>query len=473
MKKAIFSVSNKFGIADFAQELVALDFAILSTSGTFQLLNAQGISAQKVEDYTQTPELLGGQVKTLHPKIFAEILNPAGGEISLVVVNLYPLEKGEIDIGGNALLRAAAKNYKQVLVVCDPQDYIEVSQRLKNSEVDLKFRKQLAAKALRLTAAYDAQVATAWTEELFPERLTFAFEKAYDLSYGENPDQQAAVYRECGRLETGIQLQGKPLSFNNVLDADSAWEAVSQFSEPACVIVKHNNPCGVAVKASVAEAFAAAYAADSLCAFGGVIALNAPVDITTAKAICTVFFDLVIAPDFTREALETFAQKPNLRLLKSEKERSNLRNFKEVAGGLLVQTPPTLLSQEDFKIVTKQAPTAAQIQDLLFAAKVNYQVKSNSIVIAKDGASCGIGAGQMSRVDSTFMALYKAKENAKGAVLSSDGFFPFADSIELAARAGITAIIQPGGSKNDAEVIRACDQQGIAMVFTRKRLFKH
>jgi len=483
MKKAIISVSDKTGLLDFSR-ILAQQFEILSTAGTFQLLNSEGIPVQKIEDYTGVPELLGGKVKTLHPKIFAGILCVEEADlipaIRLVVVNLYPVGKGEIDIGGSALLRAAAKNYENVVVVSDPSDYEEVARRLSAGIVDREFRKALAAKAFSLTAAYDAAIASSLNKELFPTQLTVSFTKLRELAYGENPSSQAALYlndkEEVGAAATATQLQGKPLSYNNVLDADSAFELVKKFSQPACAIVKHNNPCGVAIKENVCPAFIEAYEADPLCAFGGVVAFNCCVDFETAEAMRKRFFDLVIAPDYEERALEILSGKTNLRVLKTGDFSSNLRQiiFKEVAGGLLVQTnEPFAIQEEDLRVVTDKKPSEEQIQDLLFAAKVNGEVKSNSSVVARDGVAVGVGAGQMSRIDSVFLALRKAKERAKGAVLSSDGFFPFADSIDAAADAGITAIIQPGGSKKDQEVIEACNRNGIAMVFTGKRLFKH
>jgi phosphoribosylaminoimidazolecarboxamide formyltransferase/IMP cyclohydrolase len=485
MKKSIFSVSNKSGIVEFARELCLLNYEILSTSGTFQLLNKAGIVVQKIEAYTGSPELLGGKVKTLHPKVFAGILgNPNEPSeiplIHLVVANLYPLENAEIDIGGCALLRAAAKNYENVIVVCDPKDYSEIIDRIKTSGMDRDFRRKLAAKAFQLTAEYDSKIAASLTREKFPDKLTLSFCKKSELAYGENPFQEAALYLDsCKKSDsavTALQLQGKPLTFNNILDADSALEIVKKFEGAGCVIVKHNNPCAVAEKQNCFLSFTRAYAADPLCAFGGIVAFNQKVDLATAQAIGNQFFELIIAPGYDEDALCALSAKKNLRVLKTDQfiPTSERLSFKEINGGLLYQTLPVLsLGASQFQVVTQKQPTNAQMEDLIFAAKVNQEVKSNSIVIAKEKETVGIGAGQMSRVDSTFIALYKAKEKASGAVLSSDGFFPFADSIEMAGKAGIAAIIQPGGSKNDQEVIRACNRFGIAMVFTGKRLFKH
>ncbi len=486
MKKAIISVSNKNGILDFARELNALNYEILSTSGTFQFLKENEVSVQKIEKYTEVSELLGGKVKTLHPKIFAGILGSPNTQddvefISLVVVNLYSLDKREIDIGGSALLRAAAKNYENVIVVCDPADYPEIIDRLKSSKVNHAFRKKLAAKAFQLTADYDSAIVNSFSENKFPERLTLSFTKASELTYGENPDQYAALYLDSSRKRNSaamaIQLQGKPLTFNNILDADSALQIVKKFDGPACVIVKHNNPSGVAEKENCCASFIQAYAADPLCAFGGVVAFNRKVDFATAEALRNHFLELVIAPDYDEEALSALSTKNSLRVLKTGDLLwilSERMAFKEVDGGLLYQTSPShRFDANDFQVITQKQPTAAEMRDLIFAAKVNQEVKSNSIVIAKESATVGIGAGQMSRVDSMFIALHKAKQRAPGAVLSSDGFFPFADSIEMAGRAGITAIIQPGGSKKDQEVIEACNRFGIAMIFTCKRLFKH
>jgi phosphoribosylaminoimidazolecarboxamide formyltransferase/IMP cyclohydrolase len=483
MKKAIISVCNKIGLLDFSRTL-AQQFEILSTAGTFQLLSSEGIPAQKIEEYAGVPELLGGQVKTLHPKIFAGILCTEEADlipaIRLVVVNLYPVGKGEIDIGGSALLRAAAKNYENVVVVCDPSDYEEVVRRLVFGEVDGEFRKALAAKAFRLTAAYDAAIASSMQDVLFPSQLTLSFTKLRELTYGENPSTQAALYLddqgEGASAATAMQVQGRPLSYNNVLDANAALELVKKFDQPVCAIIKHNNPCGVGLKESPCRAFLGAFEGDPLCAFGGVVAFNCRVDLETAEALQKRFFDLVIAPDYEAEAIEILKGKPNLRILRTGAFTSSLRQIvlKEVAGGLLVQTSePFPVREGEWEVVTEKHPTQEQIQELLFAAKVNGEVKSNSSVIAKEGMVIGVGAGQMSRIDSVFLALRKAKERARGAVLSSDGFFPFADSIEAAAEAEIVAIIQPGGSKKDQEVIEACNRHGIAMIFTGKRLFKH
>lgn len=486
MKKALISVSDKTGLADFSR-ILAWQFEILSTAGTYEFLNNEGIFVQKIEDYTGVPELLGGKVKTLHPKIFAGILCAEDSEfipaIRLVVVNPYPIGKGEIDIGGSALLRAAAKNYENVIVVSDPGDYEEVSKRLTSSNgVGREFRKTLAAKAFRLTAAYDAAIASSMDTELFPSQLTLSFRKSMELAYGENPSSQAALYLNSNAADsscsaaTALQLQGKLLSYNNVLDADSAFALVKKFHQPACAIIKHNNPCAMAIKENACQAFVEAFEADPLCAFGGVVAFNCCIDFETAKAMQKRFFDLVIAPDYEEEALEILKVKPNLRILKTEASTASFRQiaFKQVVGGLLVQTIEPLSFQEvDWRVVTDKRPTEEQKKELLFAAKVNEEVKSNSSVIACNGVAIGIGAGQMSRIDSVLLALRKAKEKAKGAVLSSDGFFPFTDSIEAAAEAGIAAIIQPGGSKKDCEVIDACNRHGIAMVLTGKRLFKH
>jgi len=483
MKKAIISVSDKTGLIEFSRQLVQ-KYEILSTGGTFEFLNGEGISAQKIEDYTGVPELLGGKVKTLHPKIFAGILCFEEEEcipaVRLVVVNLYPLAKGEIDIGGSALLRAAAKNCNQVIVVCDPNDYKEVAERLISGEIDLEYRKALAAKAFRLTAAYDACIASSIGKEIFPSQLTLSFTKAKELSYGENPFSRAALYlddnKTQGSAASATQLQGKPLSYNNILDADSALELVKKFDQPACAIIKHNNPCGVAVKESACSAFSEALEGDLLSAFGGVVAFNCCVDSKTAEALKKRFFDLIIAPEYEQEAIEILKEKENLRILKTGAFILSPRQrvFKEVLGGLLVQTEEAFpIQEEDWQIVTRKKPTKEEVQDLLFAAKVNQEVKSNSTVIAKNRVAIGIGGGQTSRIDSVLLALRKANQKTRGAVLSSDGFFPFVDSIESAAQAGITAIIQPGGSKKDKEVIEACDRHGISMILTGKRLFKH
>ena len=369
-------------------------------------------------------------------------------------------------------------------MVCDPDDYEEVARRLISGEVDGEFRKALAAKAFRSTAAYDAAIASSMQKcASFPPQLTLSFTKLRELAYGENPSVQAALYLNDQGSEasaaTAVQLQGRSLSYNNVLDADAALELVKKFDQPACAIIKHNNPCGVSLKESACKAFLGAFEGDPLCAFGGVVAFNCRVDLETAEAMQKKFFDLVVAPDYEAEAIEILKGKPNLRILRTGAfipHMFSLRQtaFKEVASGLLVQTrEPFPIREGEWEVVTEKQPAPEQIQELLFAAKVNEEVKSNSSVIAKEGMVVGVGAGQMSRIDSVLLALRKAKERAKGAVLSSDGFFPFADSIEAAAEAGIVAIIQPGGSKKDQEVIEACNRHGIAMIFTGKRLFKH
>ncbi len=472
MKKAIFSVSDKSDLLNFARVLAGR-FEILSTSGTYRLLKEGGVPVQKIEDFTGVPELLGGKVKTLHPKIFAGILGNDPDSVGLVAVNLYPVGKGEIDIGGSALLRAAAKNYENVIVLCDPADYEEAARRIAAGDADLEFRKTLAAKAFRLTASYDAEIAASLDSGIFPERLTLSYRKAGQLAYGENPYTEAALYLKEGAIGA-TQLQGRPLSYNNLLDADSALTLAMKFERPACAIIKHNNPCGMAVKESLAQAFIDAYEADSLCAFGGVVAFNGRVDLETAEAMGKKFFDLAIAPDFSEEAIECLQRKSNLRVLKSGLSSPRKSAIREIAGGLLVQTEESFPIQKgEWKVVTEKQPTEEEIEDLLFAAKVNEEVKSNSTVIAKNGVAIGVGAGQMSRIDSVQLAIGKAKDKAKDAVMSSDGFFPFPDSIEAAAEAGITAIIQPGGSKKDQDAIDACNRNGIAMVFTGKRLFKH
>ncbi len=468
MKKAIFSVSDKTGLLKLAKALAG-KFEFLSTSGTYKALAEAGIPVETIESYTGVPELFEGKVKTLHPKIFSGILGD--GSIGLVAVNLY--RNGEIDIGGSALLRAAAKNYENVIVLCDPSDYEEAAKRIVSGDADSKYRKSLAAKAFRLTAGYDAAIAERLSDEIFPERLTFSCVKASMLAYGENPDEEAALYLKEGAAGP-VQVQGKPLSYNNLLDADAAFTLAMKFDRPACAIIKHNNPCGMAVKETLAEAFVEAYEADSLCAFGGVVAFNKRVDLATAESMGKKFFDLVIAPGYDEAAAAFLKQKSNLRVLKAGDIPPKKTAIREAMGGWLVKTNGDFPFQKgEWKVVTEKQPTLEEIEDLYFAAKVNWEVKSNSTVVAKKEIAVGVGAGQMSRIDSVRLALGKAKERARGSVLSSDGFFPFPDSIEAAAEAGITAIIQPGGSKKDQDAIDACNRLGIAMVFTGKRLFKH
>ncbi|WP_277053368.1 bifunctional phosphoribosylaminoimidazolecarboxamide formyltransferase/IMP cyclohydrolase [Zestomonas thermotolerans] len=526
VRRALISVSDKTGIVDFARELAALGVEILSTGGTYKLLKDNGINAVEVADYTGFPEMMDGRVKTLHPKIHGGILGRRDKDaavmaehgiqpIDLVAVNLYPFAATvakpgcsladaieNIDIGGPTMVRSAAKNHKDVAIVVNASDYAGVVEALKAGGLTYAQRFDLALKAFEHTAAYDGMIAnylgtidqsaaTLSTEgrSQFPRTFNSQFIKAQDMRYGENPHQSAAFYVEAQPAEasvaTAVQLQGKELSFNNVADTDAALECVKSFVKPACVIVKHANPCGVAVvpedEGGIRKAYDLAYATDSESAFGGIIAFNRELDGETAKAIVErQFVEVIIAPKVSQAAREVVATKANVRLLECGQwpaERAAGWDFKRVNGGLLVQSRDIgMITEADLKVVTKRAPTEREIHDLIFAWKVAKFVKSNAIVYAKNRQTVGVGAGQMSRVNSARIAAIKAEHaglEVKGAVMASDAFFPFRDGIDNAAAAGITAVIQPGGSMRDAEVIAAADEAGIAMVFTGMRHFRH
>ncbi len=526
VRRALISVSDKTGVLDFARALRDLSVEILSTGGTYKLLREHGIEAQEVADYTGFPEMMDGRVKTLHPKIHGGILGRRAldGEvmaqhgiapIDLVAVNLYPFEATvaqadcdlaraieNIDIGGPTMVRSAAKNHKDVAIVVNAADYAEVVANLQAGGLTYAQRFDLALKAFEHTAAYDGMIAnylgtidrtrdSLSTEGrgAFPRTFNTQFVKAQEMRYGENPHQQAAFYVEAKKGEasvsTAVQLQGKELSFNNVADTDAALECVKSFVKPACVIVKHANPCGVAVvpeaDGGIRKAYDLAYATDSESAFGGIIAFNRELDGETAQAIVErQFVEVIIAPRISAEAREAVAAKANIRLLECGEwptERAPGWDFKRVNGGLLVQSRDIgMITEADLKVVTRRAPTEAEIHDLIFAWKVAKFVKSNAIVYAKQRQTVGVGAGQMSRVNSARIAAIKAEHAGlavKGAVMASDAFFPFRDGIDNAAQAGITAVIQPGGSMRDNEVIAAADEAGIAMVFTGMRHFRH
>ncbi|WP_349615757.1 bifunctional phosphoribosylaminoimidazolecarboxamide formyltransferase/IMP cyclohydrolase [Azotobacter salinestris] len=526
VRRALISVSDKTGVVDFARELAALGVEILSTGGTFKLLRDNGVNAVEVADYTGFPEMMDGRVKTLHPKIHGGILGRRNLDgavmdehgiqpIDLVAVNLYPFAATvakpgctlaeaieNIDIGGPTMVRSAAKNHKDVAIVVNASDYTSVVEGLKNGGLTYAQRFDLALKAFEHTAAYDGMIAnylgtidqqaellsTEGRAE-FPRTFNSQFVKAQDMRYGENPHQQAAFYVEANPAEASVatarQLQGKELSYNNVADTDAALECVKSFVKPACVIVKHANPCGVAVvpedEGGIRKAYDLAYATDSESAFGGIIAFNRELDGETAKAIVErQFVEVIIAPSVSAEAREAVAAKANVRLLECGQwpaERSAGLDFKRVNGGLLVQSRDIgMITEADLKIVTRRAPSEREIHDLIFAWKVAKFVKSNAIVYARNRQTIGVGAGQMSRVNSARIAAIKAEHaglEVKGAVMASDAFFPFRDGIDNAAQAGITAVIQPGGSMRDAEVIAAADEAGIAMVFTGMRHFRH
>lgn len=517
---ALISVSDKTGIVEFARELAAMNIAILSTGGTAELLQKNGIAVTEVADHTGFPEMLDGRVKTLHPKVHGGILArrdiPSHMEalrkhgidtINMVVVNLYPFQQTiakdnctlddaieNIDIGGPSMLRSAAKNYKDVAVVCDPADYDGIIAEMKQNKgtLSLNTRFELSKKTFAHTARYDGAIASYMSSlqadknhqnrQPYPEILSLQLEKVQDMRYGENPHQSAAFYRERniepGTLASYKQLQGKELSYNNINDADAAWECVKTFNEPACVIIKHANPCGVATGKDLLEAYQKALQTDPEAAFGGIIAFNRELDARTSEEVSKLFVEVLIAPSFTEEAKSIFNRKKNLRLLEIALGRNaNAFDFKRVGGGLLVQSPDTIdFIETDLKVVTKKQPTPQQMQDLLFAYKIVKFVKSNAIVFCGNGMALGIGAGQVSRVDSARTATMKAANaglSLKGSVVASDAFFPFRDGLDIVANAGATAVIQPGGSVRDPEVIAAADEHGIAMVFTSMRHFRH
>ena len=516
VRRAIISVSDKTGVVELSRALAARDVAIVSTGGTAKLLAREGIRVEEVSSYTGFPEMLDGRVKTLHPKIHGGILarrdQPAHVEairgagiepIDLIVVNLYPFEATvadpdcsleaaveNIDIGGPAMLRAAAKNYHSVCVVVDPGDYPTVLAELQSSGgISETLRFALAKKVFAHTARYDGAIAN-YLYSLdernrrgeYPDVLSIQLHKVQQMRYGENPHQSAAFYRDvapaAGSLASWRQLQGKELSYNNVADADAAWECVKSFTDPACVIVKHANPCGVAVGATLLETYEKAFATDPTSAFGGILAFNRALDRPTAEALGKQFAEVVIAPRVEPEAKAALAGKPSVRVLEVPIAHGmNTYDFKRVGGGLLVQgADAKLLEREEARLVTKKAPSDSQWADLLFAWRVAKYVKSNAIVFCRDRATVGVGAGQMSRVDSARIASIKAKTaglSLEGSVVASDAFFPFRDGLDVVIDAGAVAVIQPGGSMRDEEVIAAADERGVAMVLTGVRHFRH
>lgn len=511
IRRALISVSDKTGVVELARRLADRGVEIVSTGGTKRALEEAGVPVTGVSDVTGFPEILDGRVKTLHPLIHAGLLAVRDNEthqqqlaenrvtpFDLVVVNLYPFQETisrpstdfetaveNIDIGGPSMVRAAAKNHRFVTVVVDPADYGDVMDQIeKNGEIDAKTRLRLAAKAFRHTAAYDALIAGYLTErsgDVFPERWTVTFEKAQDLRYGENPHQRAAFYRQPLPSAPGVasakQLHGKALSYNNIQDAQAAWEIVSEFDQPAAVAVKHTNPSGVGIGTSAAEAFQKAHDADPVSIFGGIIAFNRVVDEATARKLREIFLEIILAPGFEEAALNILREKKNLRLLEMPvAPTTGNPSWKQttVGDGFLVQeTDQKRITREDCRVVTERVPTEDEWEQLLFAWKVVKHVKSNAIVLARDNRTIGVGAGQMNRVGAAEIAIRQAGELAEGAVLASDAFFPMSDTVEAAARAGITAIIQPGGSIRDEESIQAANRYGIAMVFTDVRHFKH
>jgi phosphoribosylaminoimidazolecarboxamide formyltransferase/IMP cyclohydrolase len=522
VERALVSVYDKSGLTEFARQLSALGIEIVSTGGTARLLRESGITVRDVSDLTGWPEMLGGRVKTLHPKVHGGILFRRGdagdrqqtaehkiAPIDLVVVNLYPFEATaakpdltpnelieNIDIGGPTMVRSAAKNFESVAVVTDPLDYTSVAAEIAtHGEVSLATRLELARKAFALTARYDGKIATELERlsagngslelsqrPVLPERLHFAFTRRQELRYGENPHQRAALYTSEGSIITGLsaarQLQGKELSYNNLVDLEAALTLAGEFLRPAAVIVKHNNPCGAAEQDTLVEAYAKALACDPISAFGGVMAFNRTLDAATAEEVAKLFVECIAAPGYEPAALEKFAAKKNLRLLQLPAHDSVGQErdweLKRISGGVLVQEQDRhQLAEGDLKVLTKRAPTREEIDAMLFGWKVCKHVKSNAIVFARAGQTVGVGAGQMSRVDSVKIAVMKAQLPLAGSVVASDAFFPFPDGVEEAAKAGATAVIQPGGSVRDPEVIAAADRLGLAMVFCGVRHFRH
>jgi phosphoribosylaminoimidazolecarboxamide formyltransferase/IMP cyclohydrolase len=517
VKLALLSVSDKSGIVEFARGLAALGVGLISTGGTATSLREAGLKVTEVADYTGFPEMLDGRVKTLHPRVHAGILarrdvpghmsalEQAGiPPIDLVVVNLYPFREvvarpdcklpeavENIDIGGPAMVRSAAKNYEHVAVVTDPADYGAILRELAAAKgtIGQETRFRLARKAFAHTAAYDGAIGDYFTafdtdgrRTAFPQRLSLQFELAQPLRYGENPHQEAALYRDLqpapGSLANYRQRQGKALSYNNIADADAAWECVKSLNQTACVIVKHANPCGAAVGPTPAEAYRKAYATDPTSAFGGIIAFNRELDAAGAQAVVQQFVEVIIAPAIAAEAARILGSKAHLRVLEVPiADGANALDLKRVGGGLLVQTPDVAsVRAGEVRTVTRMKPSEAQMADLLFAWSVAKFVKSNAIVFGGNGQTLGVGAGQMSRVDSVQIAVTKAESAGlalRGSVVASDAFFPFRDGVDAVAKAGAAAIIQPGGSVRDEEVIAAADEHGVAMVFTGVRHFRH
>lgn len=510
MPRALLSVSNKSGLVEFAQGLAALGWELISTGGTSRALRESGLTVRDVSDVTGFPEMLDGRVKTLHPVVHGGLLARRDlpehmhalaehdiAPIDLVVVNLYPFRETaarvgvspedvieNIDIGGPSMLRSAAKNFASVYVVVDPADYPRVLATLQAGDDDLDLRRLLAGKVYAHTASYDSAIAAWFADrrgDQFPQSVTMSFELAQSLRYGENPGQAAAFYveRPGAGLSALEQKGGKELSFNNLIDLEGALLAIDPFgAQPACAIIKHTTPCGLAVGGTAREAYEKALACDPVSAFGSVIAFNVPVDEETANVIASLFVECIVAPAFSPAAVEVLGRKKNLRVLEgSAKWPPHGFDYKRVRGGVLVQErAPSVIDDTGWTVPTKRSPTSEELADLLFAWRAVASVKSNAIVLTRNGATIGIGAGQMSRVDASFLAAHKAKlqgHDTKGAVMGSDAYFPFRDGVDQAAEAGVTAIVQPGGSVRDPEVIAAADEHGMAMVFTGKRQFRH
>ncbi|MCA8986068.1 MAG: bifunctional phosphoribosylaminoimidazolecarboxamide formyltransferase/IMP cyclohydrolase [Planctomycetaceae bacterium] len=518
-KRALVSVSDKTGLLPFVQSLVKLGFEIVSTGGTRKHLQDAGIPVIDISEYTGFPEIMDGRVKTLHPKVHGGLLGrpdlasdaeamTAHGirPFHLVICNLYPFEQTvakpdvsfaeaieNIDIGGPSMIRSASKNHRYVGVVTSPKQYDRVLTRIEDETFDEHFRRELAMEAFATTAAYDSAIAN-WFESLqaeesedFPSRLNLSFRRSASLRYGENPHQSAAFYVEANAPDTSVatahQMNGKELSYNNLLDLDAAFALVAEFEEPAVSIIKHNNPCGCAIAPDLSSAFVNAYAGDPVSAFGSIVGLNRKVDLATAERMCEPgqFLEAVIAPGFDDDAFDLLTTKPkwrnNVRLMRCEVPGASHRrslDYRRISGGLLVQDRDTLPEEEDaWNVVTDREPTEDELRDLRFAWLVCKHVKSNAIVFARQGMVTGVGAGQMSRLDSAEIAAKKSGDRCQGGVVASDAFFPFRDGIDQAAAAGIKAAIQPGGSRNDEEVIQAANEAGIAMIFTGRRHFRH
>ena len=520
IRQALISVSDKTGVLEFARALVSMNVNLLSTGGTARMLAEHGLDVTEVADYTGFPEMLDGRVKTLHPKVHGGILArrdfPAHMQalathdiptIDMVVVNLYPFQQTvakdqcavedaieNIDIGGPAMLRSSAKNHKDVVVICDPSDYDKVLIEMRTGQGDVSYetRFALAKKVFAHTAQYDGAITNYLsalgpdrqhaTRAAYPETLNLQFTKVQDMRYGENPHQSAAFYRDIATVDGALanyrQLQGKELSYNNIADADAAWECVKSLEGSACVIIKHANPCGVALGVDAAAAYEKALQTDPTSAFGGIIALNVEVDGKAAEAIAKQFVEVLIAPAFTAEARKVFEGKQNVRLLEIPLgQGSNAFDIKRVGGGVLLQAPDAKhVMVDEFTIVSKKQPTPQQLQDMMFAWRVAKFVKSNAIVFCGNGMTLGVGAGQMSRVDSARIASIKAQNanlSLAGSAVASDAFFPFRDGLDVVVSAGATAVVQPGGSMRDQEVIDAADEQGVVMAFTGVRHFRH
>lgn len=500
MKRALISVFDKNGILEFANFLVKHGVEIISTGGTYKHLKENGVPVIEVAEVTGAPEMLDGRVKTLHPVIHGGILairdnaehmatikERGISTIDMVVVNLYPFfkkvnedltfeEKVEfIDIGGPTMLRSAAKSFKDVVVISDTADYETVMKEMETGEVTFETKKRLAGKVFNLTSAYDAAISQFLLGDEMPKYLNASYEKLMDLRYGENPHQKAAYYistTDTGAMKDFEQLNGKELSFNNLRDMDVAWRTVCEFIEPACCGLKHSTPCGAAIGKDVHEAYVKAYECDPVSIFGGIVALNKEVDADTAREMIKIFLEIVIAPSFTDEALEVLKTKKNLRVIKCKHTPQDKINMVKVDGGLLIQDED-LSFTTDYEAVTEKAPTAEEMENLIFGMKVVKHVKSNAIVVVKDMMAVGIGNGETNRIWPTRQAIERAGDKIEGAILASDAFFPFRDVVDECAKAGIRAIIQPGGSMRDQESIDACNEHGISMVFTGMRHFKH